>query len=79
MNQVTHWPMGSRLPSYVPASESSSKFTVDSVELLQGDKAVPSPGTYARLSSELQRSKSPIAASKSNRPIGWLDSLEHKP
>ena len=79
MNQVTHWPMGSRLPNYIPASENSSKFLVDPIEALQVGNAGPSSGAYTRLSSELQKSKSNLAASKSSQPIGWLDSLDHKP
>ncbi len=77
MNQVTHWPMGLRLPNYIPASESHSKFAVDPIDPLPIAKSGPSTGAYARLSSELQKSESKAAATKSSKPIDWLDSLDH--
>jgi hypothetical protein len=77
MNQVTHWPMGTRLSNYIPTTESSSKFAVDPVEPARNDNAASMNGTYARLTVELQREKS-IKALKATKPIGWLDSYDQK-
>lgn len=77
MNQVTHWPMGTRLTNYIPTSESSSKFPVDPVEPVLGVTSNSISGTYARLTLELQQEKS-TKTLKATKPIGWLDSFDQK-
>lgn len=73
MNQTTHWPLGSRVPSESDHLAYSLTGTLKAIPTTNGFDAAGAPlRTYDRLSGEL-RAKPTSDRTQPSGPVGWLD------